>query len=142
MVWSTWLWICDRSSGVRLPRGTCKAASSSAVSKSAPIYRRAPCTGPRPRPAWSKAPSGSCSIPAALSSACTPATRSQNHLASPTVATIGAITPKDLDDILDYIEGVAQSFVVFELSESPAALRQFAVPPPSVQQPRNSVMGQ
>ena len=32
----------------------------------------------------------------------------------------------DLDDILDYIEGVAQSFVVFELGESPAALRQFA----------------
>jgi predicted phosphate transport protein (TIGR00153 family) len=31
-----------------------------------------------------------------------------------------------LDDILDYVEGVAQSFVVFELSESPAPLRQFA----------------
>ncbi len=31
-----------------------------------------------------------------------------------------------LDDILDYVEGVAQSFVVFELGESPAALRQFA----------------
>ncbi|MBK5256572.1 MAG: DUF47 family protein [Vicinamibacteria bacterium] len=31
-----------------------------------------------------------------------------------------------LDDILDYIESVAQLFVVFELSESPAALRQFA----------------
>lgn len=31
-----------------------------------------------------------------------------------------------LDDILDYVEGVAQSFVVFELSASPAALRQFA----------------
>ncbi|MEO5762209.1 MAG: DUF47 family protein [Vicinamibacteria bacterium] len=31
-----------------------------------------------------------------------------------------------LDDVLDYIEGVAQSFVVFELGESPAALRQFA----------------
>lgn len=31
-----------------------------------------------------------------------------------------------LDDILDYVEGVAQSFVVFELSESPSALRQFA----------------
>lgn len=31
-----------------------------------------------------------------------------------------------LDDILDYIESVAQSFVVFELSESPSALRQFA----------------
>lgn len=31
-----------------------------------------------------------------------------------------------LDDILDYIEGVAKSFVVFELGESPASLRQFA----------------
>lgn len=31
-----------------------------------------------------------------------------------------------LDDVLDYIEGVAQSFVVFELGESPAAVRQFA----------------
>jgi len=31
-----------------------------------------------------------------------------------------------LDDILDYIEGVAQSFVVFELGGSPAPLRQFA----------------
>lgn len=31
-----------------------------------------------------------------------------------------------LDDILDYVEGVAQSFVVFELGDSPAALRQFA----------------
>jgi uncharacterized protein len=31
-----------------------------------------------------------------------------------------------LDDVLDYIEGVAKSFVVFELSGSPAALRQFA----------------
>lgn len=31
-----------------------------------------------------------------------------------------------LDDILDYIEGVAQSFVVFEIGESPAGLRQFA----------------
>lgn len=31
-----------------------------------------------------------------------------------------------LDDILDYIEAVAQSFVVFELGESPAPLRQFA----------------
>ena len=31
-----------------------------------------------------------------------------------------------LDDILDYIEGVAQSFVVFELAGSPAPLRQFA----------------
>ena len=28
-----------------------------------------------------------------------------------------------LDDILDFVEGVAQSFVVFELGESPAALR-------------------
>jgi predicted phosphate transport protein (TIGR00153 family) len=32
----------------------------------------------------------------------------------------------DLDDVVDYIEGVALSFVVFELSESPSALRQFA----------------
>lgn len=31
-----------------------------------------------------------------------------------------------LDDILDYIEAVAQSFVVFELGDSPAGLRQFA----------------
>ena len=31
-----------------------------------------------------------------------------------------------LDDVLDYVEGVAQSCVVFELSESPAGLRQFA----------------
>lgn len=31
-----------------------------------------------------------------------------------------------LDDILDYVEGVAQSFVVFELGDSPAPLRQFA----------------
>lgn len=31
-----------------------------------------------------------------------------------------------LDDVLDFVEGVAQSFVVFELSESPAGLRQFA----------------
>jgi len=31
-----------------------------------------------------------------------------------------------LDDILDYVEGVAHSFVVFELSDSPAGLRQFA----------------
>jgi predicted phosphate transport protein (TIGR00153 family) len=31
-----------------------------------------------------------------------------------------------IDDVLDYIEGVAKSFVVFELAESPAALRQFA----------------
>jgi predicted phosphate transport protein (TIGR00153 family) len=33
---------------------------------------------------------------------------------------------KDLDDILDYLEGVAQSLVLFELAESPGALRQFA----------------
>lgn len=32
----------------------------------------------------------------------------------------------DLDDILDYLEGVAQHVVLFELAESPAALRQFA----------------
>ena len=32
-----------------------------------------------------------------------------------------------LDDVLDYVEGVAQSLVVFELGESPAALRQFAL---------------
>jgi predicted phosphate transport protein (TIGR00153 family) len=31
-----------------------------------------------------------------------------------------------LDDILDYIESVAQSLVVFELSDSPSTLRQFA----------------
>lgn len=31
-----------------------------------------------------------------------------------------------LDDILDYLDEVAHSFVVFELSESPSALRQFA----------------
>ena len=31
-----------------------------------------------------------------------------------------------LDDILDYIEGVAHSFVVFEIGDSPAGLRQFA----------------
>jgi predicted phosphate transport protein (TIGR00153 family) len=33
---------------------------------------------------------------------------------------------KDLDDILDYLEGVAQALVLFELSESPEALKQFA----------------
>jgi len=33
---------------------------------------------------------------------------------------------KDLDDILDYLESVAQSLVIFELDESPEALRQFA----------------
>lgn len=32
-----------------------------------------------------------------------------------------------LDDVLDYVEGVAQSLVVFELGESPAALQQFAL---------------
>lgn len=31
----------------------------------------------------------------------------------------------DLDDILDYMEAVALSFVVFELGESPSGLRQF-----------------
>jgi uncharacterized protein len=31
-----------------------------------------------------------------------------------------------MDDILDYIEGVAHSFVVFEIGDSPAGLRQFA----------------
>ena len=32
----------------------------------------------------------------------------------------------DLDDILDYLEGVGQHLVLFELGESPEALRQFA----------------
>lgn len=32
----------------------------------------------------------------------------------------------DLDDILDYLEGVAQHVVLFELAESPAGLQQFA----------------
>ena len=32
----------------------------------------------------------------------------------------------DLDDILDYIESVAQHLVLFELADSPAALKQFA----------------
>ena len=32
----------------------------------------------------------------------------------------------DLDDILDYVEGVAQHLVNFELGESPEGLRQFA----------------
>ena len=32
----------------------------------------------------------------------------------------------DLDDILDFLEGVAQNLVLFELSEAPEALRQFA----------------
>ncbi len=33
---------------------------------------------------------------------------------------------KDLDDILDYLEMVGQNLVLFELSESPEALQQFA----------------
>ncbi len=32
----------------------------------------------------------------------------------------------DLDDILDFLEGVAQYLVIFELTEAPEALRQFA----------------
>ena len=32
----------------------------------------------------------------------------------------------DLDDILDYLEGVAQFLVLFEIGESPAPLRKFA----------------
>ena len=32
----------------------------------------------------------------------------------------------DLDDILDYLESVAQYLVIFELTESPEGLRQFA----------------
>ncbi|HZF12938.1 MAG TPA: DUF47 family protein [Thermoanaerobaculia bacterium] len=32
----------------------------------------------------------------------------------------------DLDDILDYLEAVAHNLVLFELAESPVALRQFA----------------
>jgi uncharacterized protein len=32
----------------------------------------------------------------------------------------------DLDDVLDYVEGVAQHVLNFELSESPEGLRQFA----------------
>lgn len=32
----------------------------------------------------------------------------------------------DVDDILDFLEGVGQSLVLFELDESPEALRQFA----------------
>jgi uncharacterized protein len=32
----------------------------------------------------------------------------------------------DIDDILDYLEGVAQYLILFELSESPTVLRQFA----------------
>jgi len=32
----------------------------------------------------------------------------------------------DIDDILDYLEAVAQSLILFELSESPTVLRQFA----------------
>jgi hypothetical protein len=32
----------------------------------------------------------------------------------------------DLDDILDYLDGVAEHLILFELAESPEALRQFA----------------
>jgi predicted phosphate transport protein (TIGR00153 family) len=32
----------------------------------------------------------------------------------------------DLDDVLDYVEGVAQQLINFDLDESPAGLRQFA----------------
>jgi predicted phosphate transport protein (TIGR00153 family) len=32
----------------------------------------------------------------------------------------------DIDDILDYLEGVAQYLILFELSESPTVLKQFA----------------
>jgi predicted phosphate transport protein (TIGR00153 family) len=32
----------------------------------------------------------------------------------------------DIDDILDYLEGVAQYLILFELAESPTVLRQFA----------------
>jgi len=32
----------------------------------------------------------------------------------------------DLDDILDFLEGVAQYLILFEIAESPAPLRQFA----------------
>jgi predicted phosphate transport protein (TIGR00153 family) len=32
----------------------------------------------------------------------------------------------DLDDVLDYVEGVAQQLINFDLDESPAELRQFA----------------
>ena len=32
----------------------------------------------------------------------------------------------DLDDILDYLEGVAQFLILFEIAESPAPLRKFA----------------
>ncbi len=32
----------------------------------------------------------------------------------------------DLDDILDFLEGVAQYLIIFELSETPEALRRFA----------------
>jgi len=32
----------------------------------------------------------------------------------------------DIDDILDYLEGVAQYLILFELSESPSVMRQFA----------------
>jgi predicted phosphate transport protein (TIGR00153 family) len=33
---------------------------------------------------------------------------------------------RDLDDILDYLESVAQHLILFELGDSPAGLRQFA----------------
>jgi hypothetical protein len=32
----------------------------------------------------------------------------------------------DLDDVLDHLEGVAQNLILFELDDSPAALRQFS----------------
>src|SRR4051794_4570728 len=32
----------------------------------------------------------------------------------------------DIDDILDYLEGVAQYLILFELKDSPTALKQFA----------------
>jgi predicted phosphate transport protein (TIGR00153 family) len=32
----------------------------------------------------------------------------------------------DIDDVLDYLEGVSEFLVMFELSESPSALKQFA----------------
>jgi len=32
----------------------------------------------------------------------------------------------DIDDVLDYLEAVSQSLILFELSESPTVLRQFA----------------
>jgi predicted phosphate transport protein (TIGR00153 family) len=36
------------------------------------------------------------------------------------------VIASDLDDILDLVEGVAQSLVMFEMAESPEAIRQFA----------------